>query len=82
MRNSLQGNLFLAVRLLGTRVRSRGSGFICCGALLAAGNGPPTILILWQLAHLGAMFLACLVGAMAVAKRDRGPRPQCSGLIG
>lgn len=80
-RSGLQTNLFSAIRLLGSRVRSRGRQFISGRILLVARDSPPAILILRQLAHLRAMFHAALVRAMAVAQRRRGSPPQRRGLI-
>ena len=74
-RNSLKVNLFGAIRLLGTRVRSRGGRFIRGRVLLVAGDRPPAILISRELAHLRAMLHAALVGAMAVAQRCRRHQP-------
>lgn len=72
----LQASLFGAIRLLGSRVRSRGRRFIGGRVLLVTGDCPPAVLELRQLAHLRAMFHSGLVRAMAVAQRRRGPGTQ------
>ena len=77
----LQAYLFLAIRLLGSRIRRWGRRLIGCRIFLVAGDCPPAILVLRQLAHLRAMFHAGLVRAMAVAQRRRRPRPQRRRLI-
>jgi hypothetical protein len=78
----LQASLFLAIRLFGSRTRSRKRRLTCGGILLLAGDRPPAPPILRQLAHLRAMFRARLVGAMAVAQRRCRPRQQCRRLVG
>jgi hypothetical protein len=79
---SLQESLFLAIGLLGSRVRSGGSRLIGGRVFFVAGDCPPAILELRQLAHLSAMFRAGLVRAMTITERRSRPRPQRRGLIG
>jgi hypothetical protein len=67
--HDLKASLFLAIRLLRPRVRSWGRRFICSCVLLVTRDGPPEFLVLWQLAHLGAVLHAGFVHAVAVAQR-------------
>lgn len=68
---NLEACAFPAICLSRTRGRRRRRRFIRDVGSFMAGDSPPAVEQLWQVAHLGAVPRAIFIGAMAVAQGHR-----------